>query len=282
MPTVSQREYDYMDEALFGRIKRVPDISFTTSDTHVIARLQRQFAKGEPLSVNLQGWHGKAYVLKLTPHFSADGLNTCDATLRPTGRPCSRPDALRIPADQVTVGPERAYDKFIITGLPTPPAGTITQRIYGKSFTQSIMDEVAKGVSASIMSDMKRRVPFDTGALRRAADDLLIHGHPNCRCVPVGITAKENPVRVRNKFYVAAPSVTTHSEQDQDNTEKTVHLAVSSGDRSGKWTRKDLAAAVAHAQQVLEADPSKDHVAVVKIVKIIRRPKPKYIVEDVK
>lgn len=373
---------DDMEDAIrWGyRLKRYPDISFTTSDTKVIARLQRQFAKGEPLSVNLQGWHGKAYVIKLVPHFSMDGLTTCDAVLKPTGRPCVRSGALTIPADSIKAGDKiQVYaagrispQGITISHIPKPPAGTIAQHIYSVPFTQTIKDTLAKHVSESIMREMKRMHPFDTGALKNSmgyggpateyvadrvmgidlgkddstafwyqrfdgkivtfnyekdvkspcyglkqltADDFVPH-HPNCRCVvspimgirrkgdisfPINFDGKpltdaltelsnklgyhitkENRMKVRNKFYVAAPSVTTESEQAQDNIEKNVHLATSPNDRSGKWTRKDLAAAIAHAQQVLEADPTKDHVAVVKIVKIVRRPKPKYIVEDVK
>lgn len=89
-------------------------------------------------------------------------------------------------------------------------------------------------------------------------------------------------MKIRNRFYVAAPSVTTEREQAQDNTEKNVHLAVSSGDRSGKWTRKDLKAAIAHAEQILELEPSKDHVAVVQIVRVVRRKKAPVVVEVVK
>ena len=111
-------------------------------------------------------------------------------------------------------------------------------------------------------------------------------------------TVKERKVmKVRNRFYVAAPHVTTESEQAQANTPDVVKLSEPvldserqtsfggrqrGGHHDGKWTRKDLAAAIAHGEAILAAQPSRDHVAIVKIVKIVRRPKPKFVVEDVK
>lgn len=89
-------------------------------------------------------------------------------------------------------------------------------------------------------------------------------------------------MKVRNRFYVAATTVTLESEQAQPNVEGQIKLSVSPTDRSGKWTRNTLAAAIEHGEALLAADASKDHVAIVKIVKIVRRPKPKFIVEDVK
>ncbi len=88
-------------------------------------------------------------------------------------------------------------------------------------------------------------------------------------------------MKVRNKFYVAAPTVTSHSEQNQINDPKHVRLSMSPLDRGGKWTRKDLASAVEHARRILNDDPNKDHVAVVQIVKIVRRQVAPVIVENV-
>jgi hypothetical protein len=78
-------------------------------------------------------------------------------------------------------------------------------------------------------------------------------------------------VKIRNRFYVAAPAVTTHTEQDQANTE-----------RSARWTHPTLKAALAHAETILEENPNKDHVAVVQIVRVVRRKKAPVVVEVVR
>lgn len=115
------------------------------------------------------------------------------------------------------------------------------------------------------------------------------YGHTTITLLPTGAPIrankkKETPVKIRNRFYVAADRVATASEQGQDNIKKNVAFAgVDPQSRvHGKWTRKTLADAVEHAHDILENDPTKDHVAIVKIVKLVRRPKPKFIVEDVR
>jgi hypothetical protein len=242
---------------------------------------------GSTIDVSLPGFmESRGLVDSIKTNESIDGCRIADVVLRLTGAPKNymaeaqeRADLLAYTHDLSNVKTRTflgvdygtAPGRTVITSLPTPPAGTIAQHIYGVPVLQSALDKMREHVRVSTQL-----------AVQRAAEDMMIVGHPNCRCAPVGITAKEKPVRIRNKFYVAAPSVTTHSEQDQDNIEKNVHLSTSPNDRSGKWTRKDLAAAIEHAQTMLEADPSKDHVAIVKIVKLVRRPKPKFIVEDVK
>lgn len=97
-----------------------------------------------------------------------------------------------------------------------------------------------------------------------------------------GVKANDQKLKVRNRFYIAASLVTSASEQDQDNTSDKAHLALRSGDRSGKWTRKTVKDAVAHAEQILADEPGKDHVAIVQIVKIVRRKAAPIIVENVR
>lgn len=63
-----------------------------------------------------------------------------------------------------------------------------------------------------------------------------------------------------NKFYVAHPKI---------------------GSPHDTWSKPTLAAAIEHAEELLERD-GRDVYYVVKIVKRVRRPKPKAIVEDVK
>lgn len=117
----------------------------------------------------------------------------------------------------------------------------------------------------------------------RFEDDGFVHGIRRCAEMVFQINyKKERPVKIRNRFYIASPAVTTHSEQGQDNTVDKVHLSTSPLDHSGKWTRKDLKDTIAHAETMLAANAKLEHVAIVKIVKIVRRPKPKFIVEDVK
>ena len=131
------------------------------------------------------------------------------------------------------------------------------------------------GFLQSALEGLRRHVTKDT---RRAIIEEL--NHPNCRCVSP--EKEKKPVKIRNRFYVASPSVTARSEQDQDNVEKNVAFALSSGDRSGKWTRKTLADAVKHAEWMIGNDPNLDHVAVVQIVRLIRRKKAPIEVEVIK
>lgn len=90
-------------------------------------------------------------------------------------------------------------------------------------------------------------------------------------------------MKIRNKFYVAAPSVTTPREQDQDNIDPAQQSIRPSDASMGKqWTRKDLKAAVEHATALLEADPKLEHVAISRIVTLVRRKKAPVVVEQVK
>lgn len=102
---------------------------------------------------------------------------------------------------------------------------------------------------------------------------------------------KKKPVKIRNKYYVAAAHVTSDGEQAQDNTAKNVALSVprvnpphtggSAAHHEGKWTRRDLKDAIKHAEQILEAQPNRDHVTIVKIVRVVRRKKAPVVVEVV-
>lgn len=156
-----------------------------------------------------------------------------------------------------------ALSKVVIklTGKPEPIRPTFLQ-----SAIRGTMDKFTKDISRE---------------LQKSFSGVYIGDHPMCRSLPY-LTMKERPVKIRNRFYVAAPSVTSPSEQSQDNTAKNVHLATRPSDRSGKWTRKDLKDAIAHAEQILEDDPSKEHVAVVRIVRVVRRKKMPAVVEVIK
>lgn len=76
--------------------------------------------------------------------------------------------------------------------------------------------------------------------------------------------------KIRFKYYVASPNVTTALEQAERT--KDTKLAVQSRE-SGRWTRATAAECIAQATEMLEKDPSLEHVAVVKIVRVVRRKK---------
>lgn len=185
------------------------DIQFSTTAPNVIERLHRSLQNGEKIRVNLQGWRGAAYVIKLETKEDAAGAGwRCDATLRPTGRPTLRSDALSawalgaINADEYTNVNVKTPDKF-----------------------------------------------------------------------------KEKHVlkKVVNRFYVAASNVTTLAEQGQVNEGHSTQKPF--GDR--RWTKAKLEDAVAHATEVLDAEPGRDHVAIVRIVVVVRRKKTPVVVEKV-
>lgn len=96
---------------------------------------------------------------------------------------------------------------------------------------------------------------------------------------------KEKPLKIRNRFYVAADRVTSALEQNQVNEPSKVFLADGvkrTVVNSGKWTRPTLKAAIAHAEEILDANPSQEHVAITQIVRIVRRKKAPLVVETVK
>lgn len=100
--------------------------------------------------------------------------------------------------------------------------------------------------------------------------------------VPFGIfpAMKEQPVKIRNKYYVAADKVTAPFEQGQDNVAPGVTLAHPKNySTSAHWTRKDLKGAIDHAKQILENNPNQEHVAIVKIIRVVRREKTPLVVE---
>lgn len=215
------------DAEYYLRMKHHPDITFTTCKTDVVARLQRQFGRNEPIYVNLPGWCGAAYVLKLAYRYPIDSQFECDAVLRPTGRPTER------------------------------------------------------------VTDTESGISMRLDYVEMAMSPL---NHPMCRISSehpfFNQTKKETPVKIRNKYYVAAAKVSTELEQAQDNVSGKISLANGSGtntrgygENTGRWTRKDLKGAVEHAEQILEANPTQDHVVIVKMVRIVRRKKAPLVVE---
>jgi hypothetical protein len=128
----------------------------------------------------------------------------------------------------------------------------------------------------------------------RALKMMLPPEHPMCRATLEELKGygpdfvitddpmkKEPPVKIRNKYYVASPSVTTAREQGQDNKAPAVSLATHhvGAESGGRWTRKDLADCITQATEQLEKNPGLEHVAIVRIVRVVRRKKQPVVVE---
>lgn len=94
------------------------------------------------------------------------------------------------------------------------------------------------------------------------------------------VVKEKKPMKVRNKFYVAAANVTSFAEQDAE--DRPLNISGSSQVGYGRWTKPTLALAIAHAETILEKDPTKDHVAIAQIVRVVRREKQPFVVETVK
>ena len=86
------------------------------------------------------------------------------------------------------------------------------------------------------------------------------------------INHKETRMKVRNKFYVATDKVTTDLEQQDRKTDPFP---------TARWTKPTLEDAIEHAEAILEKEPRREHVAIVRIVRIVRRKKAPLIVEKV-
>lgn len=86
--------------------------------------------------------------------------------------------------------------------------------------------------------------------------------------------ANKNKAHVRNRFYVAADRMLSESEQGTDNTIPQSHGC--------RWSKKTLAQAIAHAEEILDKEPAKETVAIVQIVRVVRRKRAPVVVEVVR
>jgi hypothetical protein len=172
----------------------------------------------------------------------------------------------------------------------------------------SLPDAVTRFVKKAADEELeaaKRRVPrfpamtgrFSSGSFDWYRDSIrgCDMGSGKSRTVLTGLSPsmiimddpmKEEKVlkKVNNPYYVASPNVTTPREQDQKNIAAgtgTACLATPSNP-NGRWTRPTVDAAIEHANEMLAKDPSLEHVAIVKIVRVVRRPKIKNVVEVIK
>jgi hypothetical protein len=233
------------------RLRSAPAFELTTTDERVAERLWKRFNDGGRMGVNLPQWRGKAYVIAFRRAEPVTGVSEVTATLKPTGAPgrCAS-DALTLPANLERYSPSILRDAI--------------------NRSEQMLGRIMRTEALRAANEARMRAPVDTGALRASLDIPRLWNVP--------FTKKEEPVlkKVRNKFYVAADSVTRHSEQGQDN-------AYAAGQTSGArpWTKKSLDDAIKQAGDILEAEPSRDHVAIVRIIRIVRRKKSPLVVEKV-
>lgn len=263
-PTQNYIEYRDLNGELNAvpGLKRLGNITLEfnwNSDT--VDYIRNSWFNGRPVRISHNDIDYRGYVTGIKLTDSIDGLRTVTATIQPTG---------------------------------APQSNAVTAR-----HLQQAADRV--------LQQAKNRVPLDTGALRRsfhpsssigflvASGWLSFDPHPHCRSIvsvdwaagadalanQLAIRRENTKVKIINKFYVASPNVTTPAEQKQLNTPENVALAVTSH-HAGRWTRPTLNAALEHAKSMLENDPNLEHVAIVKIVKLVRRKAQPLIVEDVK
>jgi len=103
---------------------------------------------------------------------------------------------------------------------------------------------------------------------------------------------KMKKTKVLNRFYVASDKMLSEAEQGSVNAGPQ-HSANEYYDGGGfergrsrprhtRWAKRDLSQAIDHARDILDNDPSKSEVAIVRIVKMVRRKATPIVVEDVK
>lgn len=80
-------------------------------------------------------------------------------------------------------------------------------------------------------------------------------------------------MKIRNKFYVAADKVTTDMEQA---------TVADPCEGNSRWVKSTLKDAIAHANQILDKEPQRTHVAISQIVRVVRRKNTPHIVEVVR
>lgn len=122
-------------------------------------------------------------------------------------------------------------------------------------------DDIDDGWMGSDRYDyMKRR------ALNKSNKFAAIMGTPFVIYTNHTKETKMLDVKKMNKFYVASDRISE---------------PVSQG-RNDRWTRKTLAEATEHAQELLNKQPNKDIMLIVKIVRIVKRAKAPIQIQDIK
>lgn len=107
---------------------------------------------------------------------------------------------------------------------------------------------------------------------------------------PIVNTMEDKPMQKRtkvlNRFYVASDKMMSQEEQGTVNTGEPTRERYDGYERQAprhrRWAKRDLSQAIDHAREILEQNPSKQEVAIVRIVKVVRRKAMPIIVEDVR
>lgn len=248
-------------------VKRRPDYTFTTREALIATTCLSLMNNGDTWRYRIAGVLFNCYVIKVDYRTAIDSLSEWTITLRPTGAPI--PEMV----DKQTGIRMRClteWDKKFRVGKTIDVKLPKSLMFHPDAFAMASKPFILQDCMTESLRHLKEQLKFTNFVNREYGDTFTATGK------------KEKRMKVRNRFYVAATSVTSNSEQAQDNTSDKVHLAVSSGDRHGKWTRKNLKDAIKHAEDLLELEPSKDHVAIVQIVRVVRRKKAPVVVEVVR
>lgn len=257
------------------QVQRLPDLTFNTTDQRFI----RAIESGEKIVVAGQ----PGYVINVK---TVDGHHM-KVTFRPSGKPHTPPQKPKISLAKFASVFKDFTPNYHAAGgiverpttweLESPTTWHGNERIF-------MPDVRIKYDGTSYKPEVKIRcetpqVKWLTEIVQRSLAETF-----NNQCWrPAPAIPKETLVKVRNRFYVAAPSVTTAAEQDYVNTENLVSLQTLPNEPgNGKWTRHLLKDTIEQAEKILEANPKQDHVAIVQIVRIVRRKKMPLVVETVR
>lgn len=85
-------------------------------------------------------------------------------------------------------------------------------------------------------------------------------------------------MKINNRFYVAAQRMLTALEQSSARKTR----AIMGGPQNFPWSVSTLEGATDHAKELLTADPNLEQVAIVKIIRVVRRETPPIVVEDLR
>lgn len=253
------------------RVSRPPQVRFTIDSPVLIEHYMTAFRQGAIVEITTPQWCGAAFIVQIDVKDAIDGRTRVEVTGQGTGRPYA---SVR---EQITIDIMNALRRM--TGNEMIARTEAHRAVSACQYAMIAKQESDIRANYKAMREMTTPRPFLQPALEATAFGIDWMFTKELAAIP---QQKEKTMKkVRNKFYVAAPNVTTNSEQDQINDD-TVRLSTDSGDRNGKWTRPTLPAAIAHAETILEKEPNRDHVAIVQIVRIVRRKKLPAVVEVVR
>lgn len=273
-------------------LRELPTFTFKTKDG---ATWLDAIAKNREVTVNHWGVTWRGYVTQVHQEairngWDIDGFEftiTFRASCYPAQREDTSPDGREAYATRKEADDYRRARMGDTIKVKTP-VRYATHLEYGAAPKMSVPPGFYSGVAASMARDLERRIvgwdiaglvkkDYTVKGILRKCDQTFQFNYDQ---------PKEKKMKVRNKFYVAAPSVTAEHEQAEPNLEGKVPLAGGPLPKGlinrPRWTRHTLADALKHAEQMLEADPKLEHVAVTQIVRVVRRKKAPVVVEVVK